>query len=51
MTHPTEGSGPPAERSLAEAVMVFGAELREAGFDVDSLIPPREPYVPSVDFT
>lgn len=47
----TEAVDSPVERGLFEALMTFGSAMREAGFDPDELIPPREPYEPRVHLT
>jgi plasmid stability protein len=46
----TEAVASPVERSLVDALLDFGLQLREAGVDIDDLLPAREPYVPRVSF-
>lgn len=38
------------EHSFVDALLDFGLQLREAGVDIDDLLPAREPYEPRVSF-
>jgi plasmid stability protein len=40
----------PAERSFVDALLDFGTQLREAGVDINDLLPARDPYEPRVSF-
>lgn len=40
----------PVEGTFLDALFEFGIQLREAGVDINDLLPPREPYEPRVTF-
>ncbi len=46
----TEAVASPVERSLVDALLDFGTQLRAAGVDISDLLPAREPYEPRVSF-